>query len=247
MAPTDLGRIVFGSELRVVDKKICAIDEFGVSKILPGDFPVAGCQHARVGFVVTAIHYRCPIGLQPITERERWMIKILGGDLYIVDIESTLNKVVPANLGSALIKGDGEIGKLHLPGQRFTQGLAEAPGAVDVPFVTRHKKRLEERDALDVIPMRMTDQDMAAQAFGAGQHQLLTQSVTSGSAIDNDKCAPRRLDLDARRISSVTSRARSGLGYRTASSPELYSHVASARPASLPPHPQNRLEGRTRP
>ena len=40
----------------------------------------------------------------------------------------------------------------------------------------------------------------------------------------------RRSGLDARGVSSVTSRARSGLGYRTASSPELYSHVASTRP-----------------
>jgi hypothetical protein len=27
---------------------------------------------------------------------------------------------------------------------------------------------------LDVIPMRMADQDVAAQAFSAGRHQILT-------------------------------------------------------------------------
>ena len=74
VAPADLGRILFGSILRVVDEKIGAIDEFGVSQILPGDIRVAGCQHARVGFVVTGIHHCYPVGLQPITERERWMI-----------------------------------------------------------------------------------------------------------------------------------------------------------------------------
>jgi len=55
MPPADLGWILFGSVLRVVDEKIGAIDEFGVSQILPGDIRVAGCQHARVGFVVTGI------------------------------------------------------------------------------------------------------------------------------------------------------------------------------------------------
>jgi hypothetical protein len=41
-------------------------------------------------------------------------------------------------------------------------------------FVAGHKKRNEERDALDMIPMRMADQEVAAQALGAARHQLLT-------------------------------------------------------------------------
>src|SRR6266571_2556742 len=144
MPPADLGRILFGSVLRVVDEKVGATDEFGVSQILPGDFPVAGCRHARVRFVVTCIHHRYPVGLQPITERERWMIQIAGGDFDIVDIEGALNEVVIANLGSALIERDGEIGILHLPSQGFTQRLAEALGAVYVPFVAGRKKRTKE-------------------------------------------------------------------------------------------------------
>jgi hypothetical protein len=61
-----------------------------------------------VGFVVTGIHHCYPVGLQPITERERWMIQIVGGDFDIVDIEGALNEVVIANLGSALIERDGK-------------------------------------------------------------------------------------------------------------------------------------------
>src|SRR6266567_6064163 len=172
MPPADLGRILFGSVLRVVDEKVGATDEFGVSEILPGDVPVAGRRHARVGLVVTGIYHRDSIGLQPITERERWMIQILGGDFDIVDIEGALDEVVIANLSPELIEWDGEIGILHLAGQGFTQGLAEALRAVYVPCVPWHKKRSEEWDALDVIPMRMADQDVAAQAF-AGSDQIL--------------------------------------------------------------------------
>src|SRR6266511_1456772 len=161
------------------------------------------------------------------------MIQIVGGDFDIVDIKGALNEVVIANLGSALIQREGEIGILHLPGQGFAQRLAEALRAVYVPFVAGHKKRSEERDALDVIPMRMTDQDVAAQAFSASRHQILTYRVSSSSAINNDKCSACRPGLDARGVSSVTSRARSGRGYRTASPPELYSHVASTRPTYL--------------
>ena len=162
MAPADLGRILFGSVLRVVDEKIRATDKFGVSQVLPSDLSLAGCQHARVRFVVTGIHHRYPVGLQPIAKRKRRMIQIAGGDFDIVDIEGAFDKVVIANLGPALIERNWEIGVLHLPGQSFTQGLAEALGAVNVPFVAGHEKRLKEWDALDMIPMRMADQDVAA-------------------------------------------------------------------------------------
>jgi hypothetical protein len=60
MPPADLGRILFGSVLRVVDEKVRTIDEFGVSQIFPGDLPMAGCQHARVRFVVTGITSATP-------------------------------------------------------------------------------------------------------------------------------------------------------------------------------------------
>jgi hypothetical protein len=107
--------------LRVVDEKVGAVNKFGVSQILPSEIPLACCQHARVRFVVTSIHHRYPVGFQPITEREHWMIQISGGDVDIVDTKSALDKIVIANLGSALIQRDGEIGILHLPGQSLTQ------------------------------------------------------------------------------------------------------------------------------
>src|SRR5436189_6375897 len=116
MPPADLGRILFGSVLRVVDEKVGATEEFGVSQILPSDFPVAGCRAARVGLVVTRIHHRYSVGLQPITERDRWMIQIAGGDFDIVDIEGALDEVVIANLGLALIPRNGRIRIMHLPG-----------------------------------------------------------------------------------------------------------------------------------
>jgi gentisate 1,2-dioxygenase len=62
--------------------------------------------------------------------------------------EAAAAEVMIADLGSALIERDGEIGILHLPGQGFTEGLAEARRAVYVPFVAGHKKRSEEWNAL---------------------------------------------------------------------------------------------------
>src|SRR5262245_50410015 len=75
--------------------------------------------------------------------------------------------------------------------------------------------------------MRVTDEGVSAQAFGTGRHQILGARVRSRPAINDNECSARRAHLDARCISSVTSRARSRFGDRTARAPELYSHVAS--------------------
>ena len=102
------------------------------------------------------------------------MVQIARGDFNILDFEGPFDEVVIANVSSALIKRDGEIGIIHLPCQHFTQRLAETLGAVYVPFIAGHKKWSKKWDALDVIPMRMADQDVAAQTFNAGGHQVFT-------------------------------------------------------------------------
>ena len=40
--------------------------------------------------------------------------------------------------------------------------MAETLWPIDVPFVAGHEKRSEEWDALDVVPMGVADQDVAA-------------------------------------------------------------------------------------
>ena len=139
--------------------------------------------------------------------------------------EGAFDKIVVMDCSSELIRCYGKISVLHLTSERFAQGLVETLGTIDVPLIARHKKWSEERDALDVIPMRVTDEDMTAQAFGAGRHQILAERMSSSSTINDYKCSTRRAHLDARCVSSVTSRARSRFGDRTARAPELDAHT----------------------
>jgi hypothetical protein len=90
--PADFFWIFFGSVLRIVNEKVGVIEEFCVSQILPGDIPVAGCQHARVRFVITGIHQRCAVDLQAVTKRKRWMIQITCGDFDIIDREGAFGR-----------------------------------------------------------------------------------------------------------------------------------------------------------
>jgi hypothetical protein len=155
----------------------------------------------------------------------------MSRDFDIFDIEGTFDKIVIMNCSFELIRCYGKISILHLTSERFAQRLVETLGTIDVPLIARHKQRGEERDALDVIPMRVTDEDMTPLAFGAGRHQILTERMSSSPTINDNKCPKRRANLDAGGVPPIACRGRARLSYRTASSPELYPHVASTHPA----------------
>ena len=90
------------------------------------------------------------------------MIEISRGNFYVADIEAALEQVMVANGGAEAVERDREIGVLHLPGERLTQGRAKAFWTINVPFGAIAEKRSEKRDALDMIPMRVADQDISA-------------------------------------------------------------------------------------
>src|SRR5262245_393072 len=177
--------------------------------------------------MITAIDNRRAICLQPVSERQGRMVQVMSDDFDVLDMECAFDKIVITNCSCELIRRDGKVGVLHLTCERFAQGLVETLGAVNVPLVARYEERGEERDALDVIPVRVADEDMTAQTVGAARHQIVAEGMCSSPAVNDDECSAGRANLDARCISSVTSRARSGLRNRTASAPELYPHVAS--------------------
>src|SRR4029077_13086674 len=133
VAPAYLGGVLGGGILGIMDEKICATDKFRMPQILAYDIPLAACQGSRVRLVVAAIHERRPVHLQSIAKRERRMIQIMGGNLYLVEIKGAFDEVVIANRGSKLIGRDREIGVFPLPRERLAQGLAETFGAINVP------------------------------------------------------------------------------------------------------------------
>jgi hypothetical protein len=78
------------------------------------------------------------------------------------------------DLSSALIQRNRKIGILHLPGQNLMERFPDPFGAVYVPFVPAHEKRIKEWDALDVVPMRVADKDVPAQGLSVVGDQLLS-------------------------------------------------------------------------
>src|SRR6202030_3696916 len=91
--------------------------------------------------------------------------------------------------GRQLIHLDGEIGELHLSGKHFMQRAAAAFGAIDRDGVAFDKRRPEERKTLNVIPVRMSNENVRFEGFLASTHQRRGEPVRTGAAVKNQQVA----------------------------------------------------------
>src|SRR5215831_5791447 len=113
------------------------------------------------------------------------MIQVAGGDLNVVNLETALDKVMKANARSEFIKRNREIGILHLAGERIAQRLTEPRRAVDVPLTTTNKQRCKERESLNVIPVRVADQEAAPHGSRGISQQGLAEIMGTRATVDD--------------------------------------------------------------
>src|SRR5678816_954507 len=170
VAPAFVVGIFFIRELGVMNHQIRTREKFAVT---PVEFmhlrPLAG--NSRVRFVVTSIDHAGAAHLQPIAEGEGRMVQVARGDVDVIDLETTLDEVMKKDAGTELIECDREVNVLHLSGKRLAKRLAEPGRPIDIPVTPGNKQRRKKRKSLDVIPMRVTEQDAATQrSSGFSQH-----------------------------------------------------------------------------
>ena len=106
-------------------------------------------------------------------------------DVSVVVAGSTV-VLVPGSLPE-LLERHGEVRVLHLSGKRALEREAQAARRVDVPLVAGHEERHEKRKALDVVPMRVGEHQVAAQRPLAGRRERHAEIVRPGAAIEDDQ------------------------------------------------------------
>src|SRR5262245_41197634 len=144
--------------------------------------------------VINRVHDRDTVRLETIPERERRMIEVLGDDAGAGDRELALHEIVKPDGRVELFQRHREIGPLHLAGEGRLELLASAAGTstargIEIPLVPGGEERREEWKALDVVPMRVGNQQVALQRALAGIQQGLPEAVGAGTAVQNDECA----------------------------------------------------------
>ena len=139
------------------------------------------------------------------------MVQITRGDAQPANLEGTLGEGMVADGGAKLLDSNGEIGVGHLPRQQRLQGLPRAPWPVDVPLVSRCKQRCEEGQALDVIPVHVGEQQMAAHRTASRSQQGLPECLCPCTTIEDYYLLVSRAYFDARGIPAVAHGRRAWL------------------------------------
>ena len=192
--------------LRVVDHELGPGEELDVPPVLVVhlvDDAVAQARIRRVRLVIGRVHEGGAVRLEAVAERDPGVIEISGGGVDGTQLEGALAQVMVANRGAHLAERHREIGVLHLPGERLLEPPATAARRVDVPLVARDEQRREEGEALDVVPMRVADQEVAPDGARPGGDEVLAQVVRARSAVEHDQGPVGSVCLDARGIAAV--------------------------------------------
>src|SRR5450631_570302 len=104
------------------------------------------------------------------------------------------------------------------------QRAAAALRPMDRDGVAFDKGGAEERKALNVIPVRMSEENIRVDGLLASGHQIGGQRVSAGTAVENQKVAVGSGQFDAGGIAPEAVRVRPGGGDRAPRSPEAHSH-----------------------
>jgi hypothetical protein len=207
--------------LRVVDDKVSAFDELDMPLVAwmvefsSGTIPK--------GLMVRDVcHYRTIRG-NPVRDRWRCMVQVLRFNKDFTDPEKAFLELCIVNPACEVLHLDREVRVLHLTRKRIFETPLERNRAVNVQLASGQKCGREKRKSLNMIPMRVADQQMNSMRTQALEH-VETKQAYSGTAVENDSCAIVGADFDAGGIASIDSCLVSWRRDGTTGSPETYVH-----------------------
>ena len=193
VSPPPLRVVLVDGVLRVVDQEVGVTEKRDVLRFLAVELlePGRSTLGLRTGLVIGRVHDAHAVGLDPVSQRERRMVEIARRDRDVVDLELPLDEVVVLDVGAEVEELDREVRVLHLPGERVVDRRVETARAVDVPHVPGLEQRGEERQALDVVPVGVADEEMAVDATAGSLipvvHEGLTELVDAGAAVEDEQ------------------------------------------------------------
>src|SRR3954447_10049969 len=140
-------------------------------------------------------------------------------------------QLVVADRGRQLVQRNRKVGELHLTGQHLMQRPAAAFRAIDRYGVLFDKGRAEERKALDVVPVRVADENVRLDGLLALPHQLQGKPVRAGAAVKDQEIAITSGQLNTGGVAAKVVGGRPGRCNRTPRSPKTYPHACAFIPS----------------
>src|SRR5712692_4487397 len=130
----------------------------------------------------------------------------MGDNMRLANAELTFNQIMEADGGAKLLEGHRKIGVLHLPGQRGLQVVSPAPWRIEIPLTSRNEERREKRESLNMVPVRVGDQQVSAHGRSSRGKQRLPETMGPGAAVEDDERPVGWPHLDTGGVASVAQR-----------------------------------------
>src|SRR5262249_27094484 len=146
-----------------------------------------------------------------------WTRRALGG----------LGELVDLDLRGDGVEVDREEGVVHAETEEILERLG-VMRRVDAERRARVERGAEERDALDVVPVQVRDEEVEIDRGVPVLRELNTELAQAGAGVEHEQRVAGRAYLDARRVAAVAHRLQAGRRDRAARAPE-------ADPHPLPP------------
>lgn len=211
VAPADVGAIFPTVVLRIKDERVGVANKINHS----------GVGAVGVGFRIGKEADQAVGRKESVTDADAGVIGAPGADEDGADVEIEIFEFLDFDVAGQFIEGDGKVGAFHLAHEGGEQAFARAFAAEDAQPAFRVVDGRKKRQALDVIPVRVGDEQGQVErtVFEFGQERL-SQRTQTGAGVQNDDfiAAP---DFDAAGIAAVADGVAAGRGDGAAHTPKL--------------------------
>ena len=220
--PADLVEILLGGVLRVVDDEVRALQERDVALVtrMLGDPARRAPERLVVGDVGDA---RAVAG-HAVGDGGRGVIQVLRLDQHLAHAKESLVELVEVDARAQVAQLHREVRVLHLARHRLLEPALEAHRRVDVQLGSGQERRDEEGEALDVIPVRVADEEVEAHRLRDRLRQVHAELAGAGAAVEDDHGSVGGAPLPARGITPVPRGVRARRGDRPTSPPDASEH-----------------------
>ena len=163
---------------------------------------------------------------QPVADGEAGMIRAMGADERGADGEIEIAQFLDLDVAGKFRKRHGEIGAFHLAGEGGDESLVRAFAAEDAEVAAGFVDGREERQALDVIPVRVGNEEGEIERLGLEFFQERDAELAQAGAGIEDDDVLAGADFDAGSIAAVVNGAASRSRDGAANTPKLYGRRA---------------------
>jgi hypothetical protein len=204
-------------------------ERVGVAAELGEPFDVLVRSERRVGrveLIVGDIAEPAPRVLEPVAETVAGMAQQHRVHPDAADLVLALDEIAVLHVGGELARGDRKEHAVHLGRDEAAHVDVAMRGPADLEGVALHVERTEERQRVDVVPVRMRDQHARVQPRAPTGHERIRQRADARAGVEHEQSPVREVDADAERVAAIAPRVRARHRQRPAHPPEAHGERA---------------------